>query len=243
MTDSILISIDGIPGSGKSSTALWLGDMLRKRGAAVRVVPENENPHPIRSLTDLQNPLAPWLETHPEEFSRSCLEKFSRFLEMSTGVPGKQTILIADGLLFHTDSTSLLLMDPEEGVFQRHIEELHRIGRQIRYFPILLYSHPHASGLESTMAHRSAEWKTMQVHWKTSSPYCTSRKLQDSSGYIQFYEQYEKRIYDTFRSLSHPKEHCLILENPALDWIASRKKTWSFCIRNGVPSHFFDDLL
>lgn len=243
MTDSILISIDGIPGSGKSSTALWLGDMLRKRGASVRVVEENENPHPVRFLTDLKNPLAPWLEIPPEEFSRSCLEKFSRFLEMSAVAPGKETIVVVDGLLFHTDSTSLLLMDPVEGVFERHVEELHRIGRQVRFFPILLYNRPHASGLTTTMAHRAADWKTMQINWKTSSPYCTSRKLQDLSGYIRFYEQYEKRIYDIFRSLSHHEDQCLLLENPAHDWIASREKIWSFWGRNAAPSHFFNDLL
>lgn len=216
--------------------------MLRKRGVSVRVVPENENPHPVRFLTDLKNPLQPWLEIHPEQFSRASLEKFSRFLEMSAGAPGKEIILIADGLLFHTDSTSLLLMDPKEGVFERHIEEIARIGRRVRFFPILLYGYPHGSGIATTMAHRSAEWKTMQIQWKTASPYCTSRKLQDSSGYIQFYEHYEKRIYDTFRSLIHPEDHCLILKNPAHDWIASREKTWSFCIKNAVPSHFFNDL-
>lgn len=243
MTDISLISIDGIPGSGKSTTALWLSDMLRKRGAAVRLVAENEKPHPVRFLTDLKNPLAPWLEILPAEFSRASLEKFSRFLEMSAVPPGTETIVIVDGLLFHTDSTSLLLMDPEEGVFERHIEGLLKIAGQVRFFPILLYDHPHGSGIATTMANRSLEWKTMQIDWKTSSPYCTARKLSDATGYIRFYEQYEKRIYDAFRSLIHQKDKGLLLENPAGDWIGSRDRLWSFCAGNVGPSPFLNDLL
>ena len=242
MTDITLISIDGIPGSGKSSTALWLAKMLQKRGTRVRLIPENEKPHPVRFLTDLKNPLAPWLEMGAEEFSSCCLEKFTRFLEMSTISPRKETILVVDGLLFHTDSTSLLLMDPGKGVFERHIEEMHRIGLRVKFCPILFYGQPHATTITTTMTQRSADWKTMQIDWKTSSPYCTSRKIYGSQGYVQFYEHYEKRIYDIFSSLPFHQDHSLTLENPALDWVASREKIWAFCVRNEVPANFLSEL-
>lgn len=217
--------------------------MLQKRGATVRVIAENEAPHPIRYLTDLKHPLSPWLETGPEEFSHACLGKFSRFLAQATAGTKPDLILIVDGLLFHTDSTSLLLMDPEEDVFAGHIREMQRIGQRVRFLSILLYNQPHAAALKSTMAQRSKEWRTMQVTWKTSSPYCIARKQRNAPGYVEFYEHYEKLICAIFSSLPHTDDHHLILANPADNWKASREKIWSFCVKSGVASRFFNELL
>lgn len=243
MTDVKLISFDGIPGSGKSSTALWLGAMLQAKGMSIRVIQEDENPHPIRFLTDLKNPLRPWLEIRPEKFSRSCLDKFSRFLEKATTEWKPETILVVDGLFFHTDSTSLFLMDPEKDVFNNHIIEMHRLSQHVQFLPLLLYNQPYASALKRIMELRSEEWRTMQIDWKISSPFCTARELHGSYGYVKFYEQYESLICDLFKSLTHKNSQALMVENPANDWGASRKKIWSFCIDHIVQPRFFSDLL
>lgn len=103
MAEITLISFDGIPGSSKSSTALWLGAMLEKKGVPVRVIPENKTPHPVRFVTDL--------------------------------------------------------------------------------------------------------------------------------------------IHQTFCSLAQEQDHCLVLKNPALNWIASRRKIWSFCSRHIFQRSFFNDFL
>lgn len=242
--DLTLISFDGIPGSGKSSTALWLGELLEKKGVSVRVVAEHETPHPVRFLTDLKKPLRPWVETRPHDFSEACLGKFSRFLEGIAAGSRSPTVIIVDGLLFHTDSTSLLLMDPDKGFFDRHVAAMHHIALQrIRFLPVLLYNQPYAGGLPRTMEQRPEAWSRLQIHWKLGSPFCKARKLRGSRGYIQFYAHYEKRIYDLFKALPLAADAHLVLENPAMDWSASREKIWSFCSRHVLHTQFFNNLL
>jgi thymidylate kinase len=47
MRDTKLILVDGLPGSGKTTTATWLASRLLSDGHAVALYPENHPEHPL----------------------------------------------------------------------------------------------------------------------------------------------------------------------------------------------------
>ncbi|BHH86217.1 P-loop NTPase family protein [Desulforhopalus sp. 52FAK] len=239
-----LISVDGIPGSGKSSTVHWLGEMLAKKGKSVQIVAEDSVSHPVRYLTDLQKPLAPWNEMSAEKFSSGCLNKFARFINNQTTIKEqRELIIVLDGLLFHTDTTSYYLMQPGEEQLRHHLRELVKIGNRVSFLPLLLYHQPFGSSISMTMNSRPDEWSSMQIDWKTSSPYCRRKGYTGNEGYIQFYQGYEEWMTNTFNRLFEKTRRSFSACNPQADWLSTRKAMWSFYSKNLLRPSYIEKLL
>lgn len=234
-----LISVDGIPGSGKSTTARWLSEILNQKGLRVLLVDEDNPRHPLRYLTDLQKPLAPWDEVSTKTFSRNCLKKISQFLthQVTNDAQG-DIVIVVDGLLYHTDTTSFFLMQPTEPELKNHFKQMIQIVNHVRFLPLFLYHHPFGSSLSATINNRPQEWTDMQVAWKTSSPYCKKAGYCDQTGYLEFYQKYEEWITNHFRKISDQYQNCLLINNPQHDWLVTRRKIWDYyCEKLLCPSH------
>jgi len=224
-----LISLDGIPGSGKSSTARWLAEMLDQKGQRVLIIAEDDSPHPLRFLTDLKKPLAPWAEISTEEFSLNCLGKFSQFLDRQINSDEQdELVVVVDGLLFHTDTTSFFLMQPGDDQLNNHLAQMYEIGNRVRFLPLFLYHQPFGSSLAITVKKRPDEWSRMQVDWKTSSPYCAQMGYFGHAGFLQFYQEYEERITNYFKKQLKNSQIGFSVCNPQDDWLVARKAIWNF---------------
>ena len=108
MLPSRLIFVDGLPGSGKSTTAQRLSLHLRRQGYPARWIFEHENQHPlfvesaVRALREQQPNAAPAL------FDRA-LTGYAMLTDRMSAVP-PETLLL-EGTLFQTAVGSQLLLD------------------------------------------------------------------------------------------------------------------------------------
>ncbi len=225
MRETRFIFVEGIMGSGKSTTAQFLTDQLRRNGFAARFMlegPTVDNPnHPLRVATDLPHPNAVWRDVTIAEYIARSLRKwhsFAREAEQSA------TITVCDGLLFHGNMTDLLLMNAEPPVLRRYVA---RVLESIRDLDptVIYFSHADLGrALRAVCDARGSAWEAYQVGWKVPSPYGAQRSLGGFDGLVRIYRAYCALCDDLFARLALPK---LAIRNEG-DWAAYYRDILTF---------------
>ena len=100
MIDTKLIHVDGIPGSGKSTTAQWIALELQKRNIAADWFMDEHR----------DNPVTAWDASDNDLFITQILDNWQRF---SRAVQSSNTLFVLEGSLFQHILLRLLLGDIE----------------------------------------------------------------------------------------------------------------------------------
>jgi len=206
MRNTRFIFVEGIMGTGKSTTAWFLCDRLRQHGAAARFVLEgptiDEPEHPLRVATELPHPNGAWLDVTVEEFIERSLQKWRSFVRDASQ---SAVVTVCDGLLFHGNMTDLLLMNAEPAILQRYVTQVVQIIDDLNPVVIYFYHADIARALRKICDERGSAWEAYQVNWKVSSPYGAQRSLQGLDGLVRLYQDYRAVCDDIFAQLALPK--------------------------------------
>lgn len=206
MRDTRFIFVEGIMGSGKSTTAWFLTEQLQRRGIAARFLlegPTIEEPeHPLRVATALPHPNAVWLDVTIEEYIELSLRKWRTFAQVARQ---SEIVTVCDGLLFHGNMTDLMLMNATPEVLRAYVAQV--IESISDLHPVVIYlSHPDiAAALRRICDARGSQWEAYQVNWKVHSPYGKARSLHGFDGLVQLYQTYCAICEDIFEQLPLPK--------------------------------------
>jgi len=225
MRNTRFIFVEGIMGSGKSTTAWFLTEQLQRHGIAARFLlegPTAEEPeHPLRVATELPHPNGVWLDVNVQQYIERSLQKWRIFAQeaQQTG-----TVTACDGLLFHGNMTDLMLMNAPTGVLRAYVAQVIETISDLN--PVVIYfSHPDiASALRRICDARGSAWEAYQVNWKVLSPYGKERSLHDFDGLVQLYQNYFVLCEDIFAQLAVPK---LAIRNEG-DWARYYEEILSF---------------
>jgi deoxyadenosine/deoxycytidine kinase len=206
MRETRFIFVEGIMGSGKSTTASFLTEQLQRNEIAARFVEEGptveEPEHPLRVATAYSHPNAIWLDLTVEEFVATSLRRWHNFVE---AVLQDSEVTICNGLLFHGNMTDLLLMNADVSVLHHYVAQI--IESLQSFKPVVIYfSHPDvAQAIHRICNERGRKWEAYQVSWKVSSPYGVQRSLHGFDGLVQLYQVYCMICEEIFSSLQLPK--------------------------------------
>lgn len=216
MIKSNAIIIEGIMGSGKTTTAEYVANVLQDKGFDAKFIKESDWPHPVRLRLDLEEGIGdwrtPWLDFTVEQCIQWSLEKWQSFVAQAKTSP---VIYVFDGQLFHGDMTRLMYMDAERETIIRQIHDISQIAQAINPVLIYFYQNDVETFMRKTFKARGDEWKAYQVDWKANSPYCQQRNLHGFEGLIQMYQDYRALTDELFADLTFKK---LAIENSAGDW-------------------------
>ena len=97
-----LVIVEGIMGSGKSTTIRFIATSLEEANRQARPIPEATMPHPTCAFAELAHPYQPWLDVTPAELAEQSLSKWRSFVDSARAF---DTVPILDGQLFHGDLT------------------------------------------------------------------------------------------------------------------------------------------
>src|SRR5262245_45203871 len=135
MTPTNLILVDGIPGSGKSSTVNRLGLHLRKLGYNARWFFEDDADHPIYPSRD-GRPGAGAAGKDPEDFgTRERIIR--RWKDLTSSLQGTEQVTILDGSFCETPVLYQQLRNRPREETLAHVLAVERILEPID--PILIY--------------------------------------------------------------------------------------------------------
>jgi hypothetical protein len=206
MRDTRFLFIEGIMGSGKTTTTTYLTEQLRRRSMPAQFLAEgptlDEPVHPLRVATTLPHPNGVWLDVTAEEFRALSLRMWRDFTLRAERSPA---VTICDGLLFHGNMTDLLLLDEEPETLHRYVADVLRTISGLRPVVIYLRQADVGAALGAIRNERGSAWEAYQVDWKLFSPYAIRRGLSGFAGLVALYETYRALCDSLFAELDVPK--------------------------------------
>lgn len=197
-----LVIIEGIMGSGKSTTARWIAARVEEAGLRAVAITERVAPHPLRGTDGLEHWFQPWLDVTTEGLADRCLAKWRSFVgEAQT----TETIYAVDGQLFHGDMTNLFLMGASPAALAKYCETVVGIARPLAPLLIYFYQPDITRAIHTIAAERGEEWIKYQVDWKLQTPYSGRLGLAGLDGLVALYKDYRALTDALYSRLDLPK--------------------------------------
>lgn len=207
-----LVIVEGIMGSGKSTTIRCIAASLEETNRQTLPIPEATTPHPICAFAELAHPYQPWLDAIPAELAEKSLSKWRSFIDSARRF---DTVPILDGQFFHGDLTNLFLMEAGWAAIAEYIRAVEKIIHPLTPLLIYFYQKDVERALRTVAARRGDAWVKYQVDWKLQAPYSRRRGLKGLEGLIALYKDYRELTDELYSGLDLAK---LAIENSEQDW-------------------------
>jgi len=205
MLKTKLIMVEGLPGSGKSSTAQYIAMQMENNGFPARWFHEAEKPHPIHARDVLRN-------EGKESFVERSINNWLSFVTMGDS---SCEISVLEAMLFQCLVGALLSGDMQPQRITDIVFHIQEITRPLD--PVLIYFR-HNDVAKATRKTYDLRGKTLEqrhIQWFENTSFAQNRQLQGFDGlaaYLQLKQDLTDRL---FNRLDLKK---LVIENSAGDW-------------------------
>jgi hypothetical protein len=196
-----LILIEGLPGSGKSTSTEHLGTILQQKGITCRSFQEDDDPHPVNCL-----------DYEIKGLTERMVPLWTNFVQHALQEP---IVTIIESRLWQNTALFMYMseVDPEEIV---------RFSQQVGLAlaplsPRLVYLDQDDTeiALQRMYAGRGEKWMEWALGATTTYPWFTSRGLKDFAGWVLFFKEWQSVVERLYIDWPYPKVKIL---NPHEDW-------------------------
>ncbi|MCK5055584.1 MAG: hypothetical protein KAT34_02945 [Candidatus Aminicenantes bacterium] len=211
--DTKLIILEGLTGSGKSTTAQFISSQLQKQDIKCRCILEGESGHPLYinmpgySITEAAKVLhSQW---------KSFVRQVKQF-----AVP-----VITEGCLFQYIIGSMLKMDIDKEEIMAYLHSLKDLFKVLN--PILIYLRETdvEKALQKICAKRGEFWKSTTIHTNNRTLFARRRGLRGFSGYVKFKQVLEELSNRLFEEFDIRK---IVIDKSKGDWQSYYKQIFVF---------------
>jgi hypothetical protein len=213
-----LVIVEGIMGSGKSTTMRFIAGKLQASGQPTLPLHERTEPHPVRATDELEHWFEPWRDTTPRHLADRARARWAAFVDATQR---DSAIPVVDGQLFHGDLTHLLLMDAGAALIADYVDALAAVITPLNPLVLYFWQEDVEKAIRTVCAERGPEWIDYQVNWKLAGPYCVRKAYTGLDGLIALYRDYRQITDALFERLPLTK---LTIENSGKDWPAHERQ-------------------
>lgn len=198
MEASRWVLIDGLPGSGKSTSGELLAQQLEAGGLAAQVYSETSLTHPLHVVPPEEKSAA-WADIHlqltAQEFAERSLDRWRTFL--ASRLPGWH---ILESYPFQSSVRVLVQMDAGDDVVTAYWEAWRRLIEREASALVYFHEPQPLALLREAMDKRGPGWTAMMLRAFEQMPYAANRGWsgeQAALGLITAYAQIMERLVAT----------------------------------------------
>lgn len=219
MIKTKLIFVDGITGSGKSTTAHYIARQLNKNGIKAKWFYELEKNNPFTFMT------AKPCKTK-NEYSKIFMEDYLIQIEkLSSELMDDDSVYVVESYIFQDILNSLLYGDEDRSTIFEFYKDYIKIIEKLNPVVIHYYQKDVPTALRKNFEIRGDSWKENRIATKEEFDYCKNRKLNGEEGYINFFQEMSDISILVYETLDFRK---IQIENSAKDWKNYRKQIMEF---------------
>jgi len=232
MIKTKLILVDGITGSGKSTTSHYLARQLAKNGIRVKWYPEVENDHPFHIKIDGGDKLkeAEWLDRFFDVYPKQLAE-FAEKAEKT------DTVNIVECFIFQDILAWLVMYDCDIDRIKKFYGQYMQIMKKLNPVVIHFYQKDAKEALRLNFERRGNEWKKDIVSSYEDGLFYKNRNLSGEDGFFKFYGEISDIALKLFDCLDCEK---IKIENSGHNWAGYRKRIAMFLDIKQYKEKFYD---
>lgn len=208
MRPTKLICCEGVPGSGKSTTAYLLHRHLTRLDTPHRWWYEGERGHPLYTFQDsatLDATLADLFSGDSRRVQGVVDASLDRWRALASSLAHSDEIGLMDGILYGHLVWTLLAADVSQEVIEAYVAEAERLLQPLH--PSLLYFRPSdvAASMQRLGDRRGERWAENFIRRTEAFTYAKRRGLRGVSGLVRYWEDYRTFADALFQRSALPK--------------------------------------
>ncbi len=185
-----LIIVEGLPGSGKSTTAVMIAEELEKKGKKVCCVDEGAPEHPA----DYADYDFPDFATEREKI----LDKWRNFVRGSD----RDVIYVFNCIFLQNPMCETMMrFGMEEEASQKYITEIAEIISPLNPIVVYIDAHDVKAEVDGVLDERGEGWLNAVIGYHTEQGYGKEHGLTGYAGYIACLEERKRRELRILRSV------------------------------------------
>jgi hypothetical protein len=227
MRDTKLVFIEGLPGSGKTTTAGILAAALAERGTAVSCFLEDQTGHPLNVGGALHpagrtTGAALFARYTPEAYVDESLQRWRAYV---TAAEAGDTVQILESYPYQNSVRILLQMDDALDRIRAYASAVEELVLPLRPVLVYLERRDQAGALQAIAEQRGADWTAYATELITDSPVGRRRGLRGIAGALALMGDYQALVDELLGSSRLPK---LILLDCAGRWDECHRRILEF---------------
>ncbi|MBW5446525.1 hypothetical protein GE107_10690 [Cohnella sp. CFH 77786] len=216
-----LIMVEGIPGSGKSTTARFIQLQLERNGMETMLFHESAFEHPILLDRDIGN-FVDWKDAY--------ISNWHQFLTLHAN---EDFVFVMESVLFQSPIIRLLHWDLTKEEIISFIEELYTLLQQIDCNLIYLYQNEPSIGIHRMITARGGEnWLKHTYERYKHEPYYLNRGQLGDRVHFEFLREYAE-----IASIAYSKygQNTLAIDNTNWEWSLDYGKILEYLSLTYIP--------
>lgn len=232
-----LVFVEGICGSGKSTTGQLLTLHMQSNGHGAEWVYEHKFHHPLYIDKELQLARGEGSEKYHSLFNDSLFN----WRAMAEKLEQSGETKIFDGALFQMSVGTMLLMNVDAAEIRAFVVEVCKIIANLNPTIIYLFQKDTERALLSMSEERGADFSAFIVGRIADSPYGKEHNLSGGEGLVEFFVRYSKLIESIMEDIAAKPEfniNLLQLDKSSLSWLEINSRLSGFFDLPPMPNYF-----